>query len=258
MSEHTSLKNSARIQDAKRRAEVSFRPALKDLEEHRKLHRPGSALSNIILGGQDGIVNLLGVVLGVAAASGNPRIVIAAGLATTFAESLSMGAVAYTSTLADRDFYESQVEREKDHIRRFSAIEREEIRRIYQAKGFDGKQLEEIVDTITSDEERWVNVMMAEELKVSPVEQRGVLNIALIVGIAAVIGSLIPLAPFFGLPIWAAVWASISLAGVSLFVVGAYKASVTVGVWWKSGLQMLAIGLVTALVSYAIGASIVT
>jgi predicted membrane protein (TIGR00267 family) len=200
---------------------------------------------------------VLGVVLGVAAASGDPRIIIAAALATTFAESLSMAAVAYTSTLARRDLYKGQVEREKDHIRRFSSIEREEIRQIYGAKGFTGKQLDDIVDTITSDEERWVDVMMAEELKVTPVNERGLLKTALIVGFAAVIGSLIPVAPFFGLPLWAAVWGSIILAGASLFAVGAYKSTVTVGVWWKSGLQMLLIGLVTSLVSYAIGAVIV-
>jgi len=232
-------------------------PTSEDLEAHKKLHRIGSRLSDVILGGQDGIVNILGVVLGVTAASGNSKLIIAAALATTFAESLSMGAVAYTSNLADKDFYESQVEREKDHIRRFSDIEREEIRRIYEAKGFTGKQLDEIVHTITSDEERWVGVMLAEELKVSPVEKSGLVKTAVIVGFAAVIGSLIPVAPFFGLPVWTAVWGSIALAGASLFVVGAYKASVTVGVWWKSGLQMLGIGLVTALVSYIIGAAVV-
>jgi VIT1/CCC1 family predicted Fe2+/Mn2+ transporter len=233
-------------------------PTREDLETHKRLHRPGSAISDVILGGQDGIVNVLGVVLGVAAASANSRIIIAAALATTFAESLSMAAVAYTSTLADRDFYKGQIEREKEHIKKFANIEREEIRRIYETKGFTGKQLSGIVDTITSDEQRWVDVMMAEELKIAPVEEKGLLRTALIVGLAAVIGSLIPVAPFFGLPIWIAVWSSIGLAGASLFGVGSYKSSVLgVGVWWKSGLQMLAIGLITALASYAIGMFVV-
>jgi predicted membrane protein (TIGR00267 family) len=229
------------------------KPTSKDLEAHRRLHLRGSTISDIILGGQDGIVNVLGVVLGVAAASGDSRIIIAAALATTFAESLSMAAVAYTSTLADRDVYKGQVEREKDHIRKFSEIERAEIRQIYQSKGFTGKQLDEIVDTITSDEQRWVDVMMAEELKVAPVSESGLLKTALIVGLAAMIGSLIPVVPFFGIPVSWAMWGAIATAGVSLFAVGAYKASVTVGVWWKTGFQMLIIGLVTALVSYGIG-----
>jgi len=88
----------------------------------------------------------------------------------------------------------------------------EEIRRIYEAKGFTRRQLNEIVDTVTSDEERWLDVMMAEELKVVPIQERSVLRVALIVGFAALVGSLIPLAPFFELPVWAAVWSSIVLA----------------------------------------------
>lgn len=227
-----------------------------DLEAHKRLHRAGARLSDVILGGQDGIVNILGLVLGVAAASGSPKIIIAAALSTTFAESLSMAAVSYTSTQADRDYYKGQVEREKDHIQRFTEIEREEIRRIYQLKGFSGTQLDDIVQTITSDVNRWVDVMMAEELKISPVEEHGLLRSAGIVGIAAVIGSLIPVVPFFGLPISVAVWGSVALAGASLFIVGAYKAKATVGVWWKSGLQLLGIGLITALSGYAIGAGV--
>ncbi len=67
------------------------------LEElkHRQLD-----LRDIILGGQDGLVNVLGVTLGVAAASGDTRIVLAGGLAATFAESFSMAAVAYTSSFS--------------------------------------------------------------------------------------------------------------------------------------------------------------
>jgi VIT1/CCC1 family predicted Fe2+/Mn2+ transporter len=201
-------------------------------------------------------VNVLGLVLGVAAASGSPKIIIAAALSTTFAESLSMAAVSYTSTQADRDYYNGQVEREKDHIQRFTDIEREEIRQIYQLKGFSGKQLDDIVHTITADVNRWVDVMLAEELKISPVEEGSLLRAAGIVGIAAIIGSLVPVLPFFGLPVSVAMWGSIALAGTSLFLVGAYKASVTVGVWWKSGLQLLGIGLVTALIGYAIGATV--
>jgi hypothetical protein len=40
------------------------------------------------------------------------EIVLVAGLAATFAESVGMGAVAYISTLADADFYESERSRE--------------------------------------------------------------------------------------------------------------------------------------------------
>jgi len=63
-----------------------------------------SLLKDIILGGQDGLVNILGLVLGVAAATIDARIIFIAGLAGGFAESISMAAVAFTSTQAVRDF----------------------------------------------------------------------------------------------------------------------------------------------------------
>src|SRR5690606_33608519 len=58
-------------------------------EDIRDSHRQASALSDVILGGQDGLVNVLGVILGVAAATRDPQIVLVAGLAATFAESVS-------------------------------------------------------------------------------------------------------------------------------------------------------------------------
>src|SRR5512136_359925 len=118
-------------------------------------HRRASGLSDIILGGQDGLVNVLGVILGVAAATSDPRIVLVAGLAATFAESVSMGAVAYTSTLADADYYESERAREYRHVQEVPKLEREEVREIYASKGFHGELLDRIVDTITRDEDVW-------------------------------------------------------------------------------------------------------
>ena len=108
-------------------------------------------LAEVILGGQDGLVNVLGVILGVAAATQDARIVIAAGLAATFAESISMGAVAYTSTLANDDLYLSEREREYRHIHLAPDVEIEEIRDIYRRKGFEGETLEKIVEVITSN-----------------------------------------------------------------------------------------------------------
>lgn len=220
---------------------------------HTDPHRGASELSDVILGGQDGLVNVLGVILGVAAATSDPRIVLVAGLAATFAESVSMGAVAYTSTLADADFYESERAREYRHIEAVPQLERAEIRQIYQDKGFSGDLLERIVDTITRDQHVWVAVMMAEEHRLAPVNRRAALRSALVVGVAAVVGSLIPLAPFLVVPLPSSMWVAVALAAVVLFVVGVYKARRTVGSPGKSGLEMAVIGTVSALVGYLVG-----
>ncbi len=216
--------------------------------------RSVSGLSDIILGGQDGLVNVLGVILGIAAATSDPRIVLVAGLAATFAESVSMGAVAYTSTLADADYYDSELEREMRHIEQVPKVEAEEVKQIYARKGFKGDLLQHIVDTITANPDVWVAVMMSEEHKLSPVDRKQAWKVALIVGFSAIVGSLIPLLPFIFLPVGTSMWVSVAITALVLFFVGGYKARMTVGHPGKSGLEMALIGTLSALVGYAVGA----
>jgi len=232
-----------------------FESHAEDLRYHKHSdpHRRASWISDVILGGQDGLVNVLGVILGIAAATQDSYLVLVAGLAATFAESVSMAAVAYTSTVADADFYESEREREFRHIQEVPKLEVNEVRQIYADKGFKGEMLDRIVETITANKDVWVAVMMAEEHGLSPIDRRHALRSGLVVGVAAIVGSLIPLLPFVFLPVAPSMVASVLLAAVVLFVFGSYKARATVGNPGKSGLELALIGTVSALVGYVVG-----
>jgi VIT1/CCC1 family predicted Fe2+/Mn2+ transporter len=193
------------------------------------------------------------VVLGIAAATNDARVVLVAGLATTFAESISMGAVAYTTTLADADLYQSEREREYRHIQEAPVLETKEIRDIYKRKGFHGDLLERIVQTITASKDVWVAVMMAEEHQLSPVDRGTALKAAWVVGLSAVVGSLVPIAPFVFLSVSTSMWMSVLFTALVLFGIGAYKARVTVGKPMRSGLEMTVIGIVSAMAGYLVG-----
>ena len=234
---------------------------MSEINQRVKFIEPHSASSNlrdIILGGQDGLVNVLGIVLGLAVASQDLRIILVGGLAATFAESASMAAVAFTSKRAEQSFYESEFEREKREIKEVPEMEREEIREIYRKKGFSGKLLADVVEKITSNEEVWLDEMMKFELGLQPVETKHALSSGVVVGVSALVGSLIPLLPFFflktiQLSINEAIIISLFIATLTLFVIGAYKAKTTVGDWKKSGLEIAVIGIVAALIGYVVG-----
>jgi predicted membrane protein (TIGR00267 family) len=221
--------------------------------EGHKPHKKGNKLSDVILGGQDGLVNVLGLMLGLAAATNSSRVIIAGGLAATFAESLSMAAVAYTSKMAGRDHYYSERAQEVKEVKEVPEIETQEIRDIYAAKGFQGRLLEEIVTHITSDHELWIDTMMREELNLLPVVKHDIYIYSFNVGTSTLIGSLLPLIPFFFLAIHLAIIIAIMISILSLASVGVYKARTLVGNPFKSALQMVLIGIGAAIAGYLIG-----
>jgi len=222
------------------------------LRRHKQ-HRTKNSLRDVILGGQDGLVNMLGIALGVVAAGGSNHVLVVTGIAAAITESISMGAVAYTSFGSDRDFYLAERETEQSEISSDPDEEREEIREIYATKGFRGQLLDDVVATITSNREIWVSTMMDEELHLQPVAGQSLLRSSLIVTVATLIGHLIPLLPFMLVTGMPAIVAAIAFSGVTLFAIGAYSAKTLIGDWRKSGLQMLTIGLGAAAVGFLIG-----
>ena len=129
---------------------------------HREAHRQNNWLRDVILGGQDGLVNILGIILGVIAGGGSDVVLLAAGFAAAITESISMGAVGYTSSVSERDYYEAEKARETTEIGTMPEAERQEVRDIYAAKGFTGSLLESVVDTITANRQTWLTTMMDE------------------------------------------------------------------------------------------------
>src|SRR5438876_11871726 len=217
-------------------------------------HAQPGLLSDFILGSQDGLVNVLGVILGVAVASRDITIILAGGLAATFAESISMGAVAYTSTLARRDHYLAEVERERQEMTELPDLERQEVRDILERWDFHGPELEDMVQKITSKPKAWLEIMMAHELNLAPVQKTQARKSAILVGVAAVLGSLVPLIPFIviGKDILFGVVVSLIVSTITLFLIGWWKARTTIGRPGRSGVQMAIIGIASAIAGFGI------
>ena len=213
----------------------------------------GGILSEIILGGQDGVVNVLGITLAVATATSSSKVVLIAALAALFAESISMAAVAYTSTKALRDYYLSQVQREKWEIRNIPKKEEKEIYDIYRKKGFRGGLLNRIVNAVVHRKRMWLSIMITDELGLPKKAPRHPIEAAVIVGFASLIGSFIPIIPFLFLAVRPSMIAAIIISCAVLFVAGAFKAKFTIGKWINAGLEMVAVGISAAIAGYLIG-----
>jgi VIT1/CCC1 family predicted Fe2+/Mn2+ transporter len=246
---------------------MSPRPRPASLEDDHTPHavrkrlrdRPSpSYLHDFIYGAVDGAVTTFAVVAGVEGASLDERVVIILGGANLIADGFSMAVSNFLGSRATRQERERARREEERQIALLPEGEREEIRQIFAAKGFEGQDLERIVEVITSDPELWADTMMSEELgyaSTEPNEYRA----ALATLTAFVTVGFLPLAVFAydlaaaGRVENAFAWSAV-LTGVAFFVVGALKARFVERPWWRSGLETLTVGGLAAVLAYAVGA----
>ena len=219
-------------------------------------HSSHSFLSDFILGSQDGLVNVLGILLGISAATSDVRIIFVGALAALGAESISMGAVAYTSKLARRWQYQKAASHELLETKQDPAMEIKEVRDIFKEWGYEGTALETVTDQIASNPKAMQEFMMSFELKLAPVEKDEARRSFGVVLSSTIFGSIIPLIPFFfvtAATIAAGSIASVIVSGALLFIIGAYEARTTVGSVFWGGSMMTIIGLSAGFAGYLIG-----
>ncbi len=213
-------------------------------------------LSEFVYGGIDGCVTTFAVVAGAVGANLESSIIIILGFANLFADGFAMSIGAYLSTRSEKDNYNKHKQVEYWEVENLPEVEREEIREIYKLKGFSGKLLEDIIETITADKDRWVDVMMKEELEMIE-QKKSPLKMGLITYISFILIGLIPLSIYvwdYFYPITSSlfVWSSV-LTACGFIIVGILKSYVNQTNKLKGVFETLILGMTAALVSYYVG-----
>ncbi|MGH6736606.1 MAG: VIT1/CCC1 transporter family protein [Methyloceanibacter sp.] len=210
-----------------------------------------SYLRDWVYGGIDGTVTTFAIMAGVVGANLSPTVVIILGVANLLADGFSMAAGNYTGTRAERDEYDQLRRMEERHIDIAPEGEREEIRQIFKAKGFEGEALESAVDIITKRRERWVDTMMTEEHGM-PAVVRSPVHAALYTFAAFVLCGSVPLIPYI-LQLDEPELPSAVMTGITFFAIGSLRSYWSPSPWWRTGLETLIIGMFAAGVAYVIG-----
>jgi VIT1/CCC1 family predicted Fe2+/Mn2+ transporter len=234
---------------------MAFTVRKREYDHHtEEIHAAGGSwVRDLMLGLNDGLVASFAVTSGIAGAFSSSHIVTMAGLAEMLGGTVSMGLAAFISARSEAEFHQSEIDREREEIKKWPDRERDEIRTIYRGKGFSGELLNQIVGHITADHERWANVMMREELGFASETFDSPTKSALTVGASYLAGASVPVMPYLFLEPSRGVFASATVTIVVLFVVGAAKTIITSRQWWRSGLESMLTGIVAAGVAYAAG-----
>ncbi len=223
----------------------------------------GGLLKETVFGFNDGVVSTFAVIAGLSGAATDHKTILLAALSTLLAGGFSMGLGTYLGSKSEKDLYETELAREKYEMKHMPEIERQEIIDIYSAKGFKGKLLDDVVNHIVSDHKLWLDTMMREELGFAEKPPNPGLN-GVIMSVAFIVGSLIATTPYFfpaGTPISGGILNGMSTTFVyslgaaicALLMIGGLKTYFTRKNVVISALETLAIGVLSAVATYATG-----
>jgi len=222
--------------------------------EGRHRSAGGNALRAAVLGANDGLVSILSLVMGVAGANLRSSDVLIAGLAGLLAGAGSMAMGEWLSVQSSRELYEHQIAIEKEEIIAAPAEEQEELALIYQAKGLSETRSREMARQIMSNQEVALATLVREELGIDPEELGGSAWVAAYTSfILFAFGALFPILPFFFWDGMTAVYISLAVSSIGLFIIGAAITLMTGRSVLYSGFRQVLFGLAAAALTYGVG-----
>ena len=145
-----------------------------------------------VLGANDGIVSVAGLVVGVASATTNKGIIAAAGLAGIIAGAMSMAAGEYVSVSSQRDSEKALLAMEKYELKNFPKQELAELENIYKDKGLSDRTAKQVAKELTEHDPFSAHV--EAELGINPNELTNPFHAAVASAAAFIVGALVPLA----------------------------------------------------------------
>ncbi|MBI3737754.1 MAG: VIT1/CCC1 transporter family protein, partial [Chloroflexi bacterium] len=182
----------------------------------------GNALRAAVLGANDGLVSILSLTMGVAGATNSNTDVLIAGLAGLLAGAGSMALGEWLSVQSSRELYEHQIKIEEQEIAESPEEELEELTLIYQSKGLPEDRARELASHMMEDQTHILDTLAREELGIDPEELGGSAHEAAFTSFFLfAVGAIFPIFPYLFWSGAMAIYLSLAISGLGLFIIGA-------------------------------------
>jgi VIT1/CCC1 family predicted Fe2+/Mn2+ transporter len=221
-----------------------------------KRHRSvgGNAIRAAVLGGNDGLLSVFSLVMGVAGATNGNQGVLLAGIAGLLAGAMSMALGEWISVKSSQELYENQMAIEMEELETNPDGEEKELALIYMAKGIPEEQANSMASEIMKDKTHAHEVLVKEELGINAEELKGsAFEAAFYSFLMFTVGGIIPVIPFIFASGIHAIVLSVLMSTVGLFMIGAAITLFTGKSLWYSGLRQIIFGLLAAAITFGIG-----
>lgn len=204
-----------------------------------------------VLGANDGIVSVAGVVVGVAAAApGNVAAIATAGIAALVAGAFSMAGGEYVSVSTQRDTEKALIAKEVRELEEEPAAELAELTGLYRRRGLSAELARQVAEELTAHDALAAHAEV--ELGIDPEEFTSPWAAAFSSFVSFTVGALIPLIMIL-LPIGNAVVITAASVVLGLFLTGWISARLGGAPLLPAILRNVLMGSATMIATYAIG-----
>ena len=225
-------------------------------EKHKHI-QARDLIADSALGVSDGLITNLSFLTGFSGAISSIALIRVAGIAAMLAGSVSMFFGGLLATRSHTDLYQADSMREGYEIAHEPEEEKRELENYYLEKGLTEAEAKTVVNRVTSNKEKWLEDMLIHELHLHKSELGNPYKKGAIIGFSFLVGSLVPLLPYLLLTLKDySILASTSTSLLFLFIVGAWKGRIVGKSIWRSGIEMLSVGVAGSIILYVIGSAL--
>jgi len=224
------------------------------LTPHIEKHFTATAtVRDIVIGMSDGLTVPFALAAGLSGAVASSSIIVTAGLAEIAAGSIAMGLGGYLAAKTDIEHYASERLRELRETEHIPEREAEEVADIFRSYGLRDEQIAPVVAALQANPSQWVDFMMRFELGLEVPDPTRARISAWTIALSYMLGGLIPLLPYMVFDdLLTALWGSVAVTPVALFLFGYVKSGFTGISPWRGGGQTVLVGGLAAAAAFGI------
>ena len=226
-------------------------PAHPGEQHHDSLGERLNWLRAGVLGANDGIVSVAGLVVGVAGATTDRTAILVAGMAALVAGALSMAGGEYVSVSTQRDTEQAALRLERHELATMPEAEERELAEIYQQKGLSPALAAKVARELTENDP--LEAHADAELRIDPDELTSPWQAAWASLVAFTCGALLPLLAIVLPPTNVRVWTCAAAVLVGLTLTGVLSARLGNARVGRAIARNVGIGALTMLVTYGVG-----
>jgi VIT1/CCC1 family predicted Fe2+/Mn2+ transporter len=227
--------------------------SLDAIQQKKQVIESRSRIREFVFGIQDGLISTVGLLAGIQGATENRIVVIVTGLTAMFSGAISMATGSYLSSGAQKDIFDKEIADAEQLAEREPYLAAEGLLKALGEEGLSKEQGYRMVKVLLAERNVFLRTFQEKVFGLGSAEINQPFKAALVMGFSFIVGAIVPILPYMAIAGAMALYLSVFLSALTLFVVGAFKGHLAGQSLMISGGKFFFIAVTAAGLGYLIG-----